>query len=305
MALNNLQINEGRRLNTFDLFLNDKDNKVIYQAYEPFHDVALLFINGFIDFEKLIPLKDYIEAQSITDDKNALRLSIADAMQPIINPLRHYARKAGNTDLMNKMYANYSDIKSRLPETALYPYFKTIFAPLAVLITDKDALFLKYKIEQKYLDGILDKAKTFNDSIGKAEVVGLPATQANQDIDAKIKLLAGYITEMAELGIFFKTNHPEFYNGLLALKKQEKLGNRKNKATFNITDSETGEVLPTAKVISLSNKKTFVPNTKTIEGIQLGEQQFLVTCEGYYNKTVTAKIIRSKEVQVSVALVKK
>ncbi len=305
MALNNPQNNEIRRINTFKLLLTDKDNKKIAQGYTPFQEVADTFLIGYDDLGKIIPLKDYGYSHSITEDKKALRLNIADTFQPYIDPLKHYATKAGKTDLLKSMHATYSDIKSNMLETEIYPYFENIFEPLTVLITDKDPLFLKYKIEQKHLDGILSKAKSFNDMIGKAEVVALPAIQANEDINAKIKVLGGNINEMVDLGIHFKADFPEFYNAIKKLKKVEKLGTRSNKASFEVKDAATNEILPNAKIKSLSNNKTTKGDSKTIEGIMQGDRQFLVTCDGYQDKTVTAKVIRGKEIVVSVLLDKK
>ena len=177
-------------------------------------------------------------------------LSIGSAM--CFRKSKAYAFKVKNTELAVKLNYSQAEIED-LRDGDVQPFCKGVKDVLTPLLAD--VIFMTYGVDGTALTTGMTKADEFKDYIGKTKDANTEKTVAAGSIDLEFTQLRENNVQFRLLVEHFKTSHPDFYNGFIAVDVEDDIGIRHTGLEGNVKKKSDGTPLKDAVIKNLTKNK--------------------------------------------------
>ncbi len=276
-------------------------NGAIFLGYGLFSKEVDLFMNNMDEAEEKIIEKNTADT-GITDKNDSVKKTIAKTGADLCCIARSYAAATDSSEPDALIHYTQIDIEKQ-KEVEVLPAITCIHDALMPLVTDE--AFVPYGITDKYLDDMLNEAKTFNNILGGAAVVDAGSAVANKSLNELISDMNGNVKQPGFLIHRFNPNDPKFVAGFGVKVRINESGVHHSGFAGTVKSVVTGEVISGAQIVLEGTKKKAISQPDgTYELIKMRSKLFrvIVTAEKYEPKSFVIKIQRGKILPVDISL---
>ena len=265
-------------------------NTTVIAPYIPFQQEVTIFSDNLVDLDGLIQGKDGTST-GITQNKTAYKHSIADRLAVICTTTRAYAVKYANAELAAEMNFKATEI-FKTKDADLLPFVLHMQTLITPLLINPD--YIPYGVTTEMFTDLVADAQAFNGLIGQADVSSSGSSVANQNIDAKIKLLEDNIVQFDLLVNYFIGKNDDFVAGYHINSAVDRTGVR-HSGIEGVVKANGQPVV--GAIVKLANGKSVVTDLYghySLVPIMPGDYSIEITANGFTAKTFVYHINRGR-----------
>ncbi len=295
------QAREYNRAQALNNCLNEESKTSA--LYPPFDAEAKLFFNNNKKLIALVPGKDS-NGTTITQNKESLKIRIAESANVICTRTAAYAIKIGDTDLQAAIYHSTSAI-TRLKDADVLAFVTRLTGIVSPLLAKPD--FLPYAVTSEMLEIITENATAFNNSIGKAKYVDSQMSSVSEEIDKVLKAIRDNVVQFDLLLNFFEAEYPGFVKAYRTAAAIDYSNVRHSGVKGVVRSSTTGKAMEKVSITLKGKKKTKTTTTDSdgvydIAKFYAGKCTLTIGAPGYNTQIIEVTIIRGKTLEQNITL---